>query len=175
MTRSKRIPINLLLVLVLALVAVAAACGSDSSDDGETVSTDDTPADSGADPIEPPLGAGPYPIAEIAIDYTDDATSYSYGITCLGDTATVLGEAPKTVVDQRACLALADEAVQRRLIDGPPGDQICSAQYGGPDMVTITGRIDDQPVDTTVDLTNGCGISDWNELLADLLPRPTGA
>ena len=173
MTPSKRIPINLL--LVLALVGVAAACGTDSSDDGEIVSTDDPPADSGSDLIEPPLGAGPYPIAEITIDYTDGATSYSYGITCLGDTATVLGDSPATVVDQRACLALADDAVQRRLINGSPGDQICSAQYGGPDMATITGRIDDQPVDTTVDLTNGCGISDWNELLADLLPRPTGA
>lgn len=173
MTPSKHFPIALL--LVLALVAVAAACGNDSSDAGETVSTDDTPADPGADPTEPPLGAGPYPVAEITIDYTDGETSYSYGITCLGDTATVLGDAPTSVVDQRACLALADEGVQQRLIAGPPRDQICSAQYGGPDVATITGRIDDQPVDTTVDLTNGCGISDWNELLADLLPTPTGA
>ena len=173
MTRAKRIPRSLL--LVLALVAVAAACGNGSSDDGETVSTDDTPADAAADPTEPPLGAGPYPVAEIAIDYTDGETSHSYGITCLGDTATVLGDAPAEVIDRPACLALADEAVQQRLIAGPSGDQICSAQYGGPDVATITGRIDDQPVDATVDLTNGCGISDWNELLADLLPRPTGA
>ncbi len=170
---SKRFSIASL--LLLALVTVVVACGTDSPDDGETVGTDGTPADPGSDIPEPPLGAGPYPIAEITIDYTDGATGYSYGITCLGDTATVLGDAPSAVVDQRACLALADEAVQRRLVDGPPADQICSAQYGGPDVVMIAGRIDDQAVDTTVDLTNGCGISDWNELLVDLLPRPTGA
>ena len=65
---------------------------------------------------------------------------------------------------------LNDEAVRTRLIEGAPTDQVCTEQYGGPDEARFVGRIDDNDVDTTVDRTNGCGISDWDSLLAALLP-----
>lgn len=171
-------------VFVIALVA--ASCGDDTepvsagdpdptsvADDDNGVGDVDQPAPGDDDA---PLGAGPYPIADLTIDYSHagQGVSYSYQIVCLGDTATLIGDAPG-VADQSACLALADAAVQQRLIDGPPADQVCTEQYGGDDVARITGRIDDVAVDTTVDRANGCGIADWDQLLAGILPNPLGA
>ena len=51
---------------------------------------------------------------------------------------------------------------------------MCTEIYGGPDVATITGDIDGAPVDTTVDRANGCGIDDWDTVLAGLLPPAVG-
>jgi hypothetical protein len=139
-----------LLLSVTALTAVAlAACGGDE-----------------------PIGGGPYPVAdlEVVVEHPDRET-ISYRITCLGDTATITGDVD--LDEQAACEALAREEVQRRLIEGPT-HEICTEQYGGPDTATITGTIDESPVDTVVDRTNGCGIADWDDLLADVLPPAVG-
>lgn len=166
-----------LLSLVVAVVLVAGACGSDSDPVEVGDPGDDTPV---ADPSpaaptptpDGPLGAGPYPIAELTIDHTDGTTSSTYTISCLGDTATVI-DGPPSVVDQEACAALADDEVVARLVDGPDPDRMCTAEYGGPDEATIVGTIDDVAVDTAVDRRDGCGISEWNGLLSALLPPPT--
>lgn len=120
-----------------------------------------------------PIGGGPYPVAdlEVVVEHPDRET-ISYRITCLGDTATITGDVD--LDEQAACEALAQPDVQQRLIEGPPADQVCTEQYGGPDTATITGTIDETPVDTTVDRVNGCGISDWDDLLTDLLPPAVG-
>lgn len=172
----------LLLALALLTAAVlAAGCG----DDDETVSTGDPAVDDGtATDGEPadgepadgdePLGGGPYPIADlnIAYEHPDEGVSFTYRITCLGDTATITGDVE---IDERdACLALAEPEVQTRLVDGPPADQVCTEQYGGPDVAVITGTLDEQSVDTTVDRTDGCGISTWDDLLGAVLPNPIG-
>lgn len=139
-----------LILSLIALSAVAlAACGGDE-----------------------PIG-GPYPVAdlEVVVEHPD-REPISYRITCLGDTATITGDVD--LDEQAACDALAQEDVQRRLIEGAPEDQICTEQYGGPDTATITGTIDETPVDAVIDRTNGCGISDWDELLADVLPPALG-
>lgn len=146
---------------LLAFALSLAACGNtDTNSDGDST-TDD------------PLG-GPYPIAtlSIVVEHPDRET-IEYQLTCLGDTATVTSEDVE-IDEQAACLALADPDVVSRMVEGPPTDRVCTEQYGGPDVATITGTIDEQPVDTTVDRTNGCGISDWDELLGDLLPPAAG-
>jgi hypothetical protein len=161
----------LLLLLVLATAIAAVACG----DDDDTVTTDDPAVDDGGDPAgDDIVGGGPYPVADLTItyDHPDEGVSFTYRITCLGDTATVDGDAE---IDERnACLALAEPAVQTRLLEGPPADQVCTEIYGGPDVARVTGTIDDQPVDATIDRTNGCGISDWDDLLGAVLPDPIG-
>ena len=170
----------LILLALLSAAVLAAGCG----DDDETVSTGDPAADDGAatddgaagddGADDGPLGAGPYPIADltIAYDHPDEGVSFTYTITCLGDTATVTGDVD--LDEMAACLALAEPAVQTRLVEGAPADQVCTEQYGGPDVAVITGTLDEQPVDTTVDRTNGCGISDWDDLLGAVLPNPIG-
>ena len=140
---------------LVGVAAVVAACG-DASSNGDA-----------------PIG-GPYPVADLSIVVEHpDRDTIEYRVTCLGDTATITPEGVE-VDEQAACLALANANVVSRLVEGPPTDQVCSEQYGGPDVALITGTIDDQPVDTTVDRTNGCGISDWDDLLADLLPPAVG-
>jgi hypothetical protein len=150
-----------------------AACG-----EGETIdagSGGPAASDQPGDDTLPdgPLGAGPYPIATLDITVTHpDIDDVVYTISCLGDTATVIGDV--AVSDRQACLALNDEAVRSRLIEGAPTDRACTEQYGGSDEARIVGTIDDKTVDTTVDRANGCGIDDWDSLLAALLPNPIG-
>ena len=164
----------LVLLLVLATAIATVACGDD---DDDTVATDDggAPADDGAAPGDDDIiGGGPFPVADLSITYEhpDEGISFTYRITCLGDTATIDGDAE--IDEQQACLALAEPAVQTRLIEGPPADQVCTEIYGGPDVARVTGTIDEQPVDATIDRTNGCGISDWDDLLGAVLPNPIG-
>lgn len=146
---------------LVAIVVVIGGCGDAASDDdGGTVGDD--------------VISGPYPVADLSIvvEHPERAT-IEYRLRCLGDTATL--EPEGTYVDaQAACLALANPAVVTRLVEGPPADQVCTEQYGGPDVATITGTIDDEQVDAAVDRTNGCGISDWDDLLSDLLPPALG-
>ena len=155
---------NRYLCWLAALAVTVAACGDNSNDDA-TAPTD-------APSTDAPIG-GPFPIADLSIVVEHpDRDTVEYRLTCLGDTATIDGDVD--LDDQAACLALASPDVVSRLVEGPAADQICTQQYGGPDVATITGTIDEQTVDTTVDRTNGCGISDWDELLRDVLPPAVG-
>lgn len=178
---------RLLSFSLLIVLLLFAACGEEETIDAgsgtSTVSGDSNDEDGGGDDggddgsadslPDGPLGAGPYPVATLDITVTHpDIEDVVYTISCLGDTATVVGEV--AVSDQEACLALNDDAVRTRLMEGPPADQVCTEQYGGPDTARIVGRIDDIPVDATVDRVNGCGISDWDSLLVAVLPSAIG-
>lgn len=146
---------------LVALAMAVLACG-DSGTNDDTTSSSDAPT------------GGPFPVADLSIVVEHpDRDTFEYRLNCLGDTATVTPEGVD-VDEQAACLALASPDVVTRLVQGPPADQVCTEQYGGPDVATITGTIDDRQVDTNVDRTNGCGISDWDELLADVLPPAIG-
>ena len=146
---------------LVTIAVVMAACGNAG---GNNV---------GSSTTEGPIG-GPYPVADLSfvVEHPDRET-IEFRLSCLGDTATVTPEDVE-IDEQAACLALANSDVVARLVEGPPTDEVCSEEYGGPDVATITGTIDEQQVDTTVDRTDGCGISDWGELLADLLPPALG-
>lgn len=147
-------------LLVLALFAVA--CGDDVDTDAGA------PGDTDPDPTTAPT-------TDLTIDHTHatEGVADSYRITCTDDTASVTGD--EVGVDgQAACDALAEPAVRERLIQGAPTDRACTEIYGGDDTAVITGRIDGTAVDTTVDRTNGCGIDEWDRLLAAVLPTPIG-
>ena len=158
------------LVFLATTSLLLAACGSNSTvvaagGVDATVPNDSVPNE--------PLGAGPYPIATLEITISHpEADDVSYTISCLGDTATVIGS--DEVVDQQACTVLADPLVKTRLIEGQPIDLACTMQYGGPDLAHIVGTFDGEAVDTTVDRVNGCGIGDWDHLLAGVLPTALG-
>lgn len=116
---------------------------------------------------------GPYPVATLDITVTHPETGdLSYTISCLGDTATLVGDAP--ISAEQACTALADADVRTRLINGAPADQVCTEIYGGPDLATIVSTYNGDTVNTTVERSNGCGIDDWDRLLIDILPPATG-
>lgn len=118
-----------------------------------------------------PDGSPGYPDAALEITYEHpEVETYTYSVICEGDAARLEG------VDldaASACAALSDLDVASRLVDGPP-DQACPEMYGGPDVATIQGTIDGEEVDAVVDRTDGCGVSDWDNLLGDLLPPARG-
>ncbi|MEM8924655.1 MAG: hypothetical protein AAGD35_14225 [Actinomycetota bacterium] len=176
-----------LLLLLLATGLLAVACGS--SDDTLDAGGDDGAAASGSasapadgdvaldpdggaeEPPDEPLGAGPYPVGTLDIEITDaEGAVRTYGISCLGDTATVLGDAPGGLSGDSMCTRLAEAAVQERLVNGEPVGLACTEQYGSADVAVVTGTLDDQPVATEFHRTNGCGIGDWDALMSGVLP-----
>lgn len=156
---------------LLALMAIAtllvAACGGESADDSIPVEPDGEPLP------DLPTG-GPYPFADLTITVEHpDADTVEYRISCQGDTAEVIGNDAISGVD--ACARLAEPMVQTRLITPPaPADRVCTEIYGGPDTARIVGTLNERSVNTTIDRTNGCGISDWDNLLAGVLPTAIG-
>lgn len=115
-------------------------------------------------------GEGAYPADLSVVVEHPDAPTLSYRIIC-GDTARIDGA---DLDAQAACSSLADPVVRTRLVDGPPADQMCTEIYGGPDTASISGTLDGEQVTAQVDRANGCGIHDWDELLANLLPAARG-
>jgi hypothetical protein len=164
--------------IAVALLVAVTACGETDETGDEPVddSTTTLPEDGGDDGgVTSTTGEpGPYPVADLSVTVTHpDRDDISYRITCLGDTATV--EPPTDGVDApTACTILATQEAADRLILGAPVDQVCTEQYGGPDEATITGTLDEEPVDTVIDRANGCGIDDWDRKLAGVLPPALG-
>jgi len=138
----------------------------------EPETTDQPQPEPEPETTDEPLGAGPYPIADIVIDIDPgDGATGTYRLVCRGDTATFTGE---TALDAgRACLALDERDVRNRLLTDDHLELGCTQQYGGPQLAHITGSIEDNAVDATINRANGCGIADWGGLLAALLP-PVG-
>lgn len=171
------------LALGLALGLALAACGSDTDStatDGTTDNTtDNTATDGGGNGTTSPgdgapIGGDAGAIGTIEITITHpDAEPLTYTIGCTGDAFPVTPEVPG-VSGEQACQRLADEMVLDRLVNGAPADRMCAEIYGGPDVATIVGEINGRTIDTTVDRTNGCGIAEWDELLAGVLPGARG-
>ena len=140
------------LAVVGALVVTAAACDGDANGDPD------------ADEMT----------AELTVVVTHpDHETIEYQLTCGATDAEITGD--ETGVDAAAaCEALTDEAVLDRLVLGVPTGRICAEVFGGPDVASISGVIDETPIATIVDRTNACMIEDWDELLGDLLPPPRG-
>jgi hypothetical protein len=173
----------------LAVILPVAACGSDADDtvtgdDGAAGGTDAPAGDAGGDPtgdagddtsLPPPIGAGDGAVIgtiDIVVTHPD-AEPVSYSIGCLGDAFPVTPEV-EGVTGDAACERLADPAVLDRLVNGVPAGQACTEIYGGPDVAEITGELNGEAIDASIDRANGCGMNDWDELLADVLPPAIG-
>ena len=128
-------------------------------------------------PVEPDGGIGdgagpPAAVGTVAADLeivieSPDSGPISYRIRCEDDQSEL--EGASELNPMRACAALTDAAVRDRLLEGPPVDRMCTQVYGGPETATIRGSLDGRPVDTVVRRNDGCGINDWDNLLADVL------
>lgn len=67
---------------------------------------------------------------------------------------------------EAACAALADAGAD--VFAPVPADRPCTMIYGGPETATVTGHIEQTPVDAEFNRVNGCEIDRW-ERLAPLL------
>lgn len=131
------------LIVVAALSMLLAACGGD-----------DDPAGS----------------LTVVVEHPDHET-VEYEVQCDGDDASISPDVAG-IDAGAACQSLADPLAVSRLVDGPDNDMMCAHVFGGSDVATITGTIDGNAVDTTISRTDGCGVSDWDDLLGGLLPPP---
>ena len=157
----------LALISLLLVVTFITACG-ENDEQTTTVGSGDT-SDTVNDDL--PLGAGPYPIADLSISFTDAAGNLAeYRLACLGDTATFTGDVPLSVDAATACRSVATDTARMLLDPDVMVDRMCTEIYGGPETATVGGLLDDIEVDYEINRTNGCGIDDWERVFAGLVP-----
>ncbi|MEJ1179471.1 MULTISPECIES: serine protease inhibitor [unclassified Pseudarthrobacter] len=117
------------------------------------------PAPAPPAPTGPPAGPGAGN-AELAIMVkpSDTEAALNYTLVCQGGVPSAESKHPGP---EAACSALKENPS----ILSPSTKntaQACTEQYGGPQTATVTGIVDDTPVDATFARTNGCEISAWN-------------
>ncbi|MDQ3677545.1 MAG: hypothetical protein M3401_12210 [Actinomycetota bacterium] len=129
----------------LAVSAVLlAACGED---DAPRSSTTTTAADARA--------------IELTIRY-DDATRIASGrVICRSGEQRATGDLAVRLPTSALC---RDVRSLTRLLTKKPGRRTCTARYGGPQTVRVTGTIDGRTVDRRFGRTNGCEIADFARL-----------
>ena len=123
------------------------------------------PAPPPAAPPELPAGPGAGN-AELAIMVKPSGTdaAQNYTLVCQGGMPSAESRHPAA---ETACAALKDNPS----ILSPSTKntaQACTEQYGGPQTATVTGVVDETPVEATFARTNGCEISAWNAAQAVL-------
>ncbi|HJV98221.1 MAG TPA: SSI family serine proteinase inhibitor [Arthrobacter sp.] len=123
------------------------------------------PAPAPPAPTAPPAGPGAGN-AELAIMVKPSETeaALNYTLVCQGGVPSAESRHPAA---ETACTALKENPA----ILSPSTKntaQACTEQYGGPQQATVTGIVDETPVDATFARTNGCEISAWNAAQAVL-------
>ena len=121
-----------------------------------------------ADPTTPPppTSGGDLPAElTITLDETGSGVAREITLTCVPTG----GDHPDP---QAACATLADVGVGA--FAPPPKDQMCTEQWGGPQVALVFGTVDGTAVQARFSRTNGCEISRW-DAFAPLLGSAGGA
>jgi hypothetical protein len=101
---------------------------------------------------------------------SDAEPAVNYTLVCQNGVPTAESKHPSA---QAACTALKNNAAL--LSPSTRGTaQACTEQYGGPQQATVTGIVDETPVDTTFARRNGCEINAW-DAAKDILGASGGA
>lgn len=125
-------------------------------------------------PSSPPApsagpGAGNAELA-IMVKPSDTEPAVNYTLVCQNGVPAAESKHPTA---QAACAALKNNAAL--LSPSTKGTaQACTEQYGGPQQATVTGIVDETPVDATFARRNGCEISAW-DAAKDILGTSGGA
>lgn len=136
------------------------------SPDAETKTPAPSPS---AAPITSGPGQGNAELA-IMIKPSETGTPANFTLVCVDGVPAAESQHPDAAA---ACLALKGNAAI--LSPAPrPTDQACTMQYGGPQLATVTGVVDGQPVETNFSLRDGCEIATWNAA-KDVLGTTGGA
>jgi hypothetical protein len=146
-----------LLITTVVLALVAAACADDDTD---------------TDGVAPPA-----PDVTTELRITVDGGEFDevvYAVRC-GDDQRSIDPPVDGLTADRACQRLDDPETRTRLVEGPPEDQLCTQEYGGPQVARISGVLGDDTVEAVVTRLDGCEIDDWDRLLDGVLPDTIGA
>ncbi|RAX46323.1 serine protease inhibitor [Arthrobacter sp. AQ5-06] len=155
-----------------AATPTASSSASQGTSDSPAPDTETTvPAPSPSAPTAPPAGPGAGN-AELAIMVrpSPTETAVNYTLVCRDGLPTAESKHPNP---EAACAALKNNAAL--LSPAPKSKYVaCTEQYGGPQTATVTGIVDDTPVDAAFARTNGCEIGAWNAA-QDVLGASGGA
>ena len=151
-------------VAVLLLVGASLLTGCASPEPGDTPTSPSPDADP---PVPSPPTSGGELAAQLTItlDETGSGVTREMTLTCVPTG----GDHPDP---EAACSTLA--AVGAGAFAPPPKDQMCTEQWGGPQVALILGTVDGVAVRARFSRTNGCEISRW-DALAPLLGSAGGA
>ncbi|MBT2537557.1 SSI family serine proteinase inhibitor [Arthrobacter sp. ISL-69] len=124
-------------------------------------------------PSSVPAAAGPGKgNAELAIMVkpAESEPAQNFTLVCKDGVPTAESKHPTAAA---ACTALKDNPA---VLSPAPRktDQACTQQYGGPQEATVTGIVDDSPVDASFARRDGCEIGLWNAA-KDVLGSAGGA
>ncbi|AMM31211.1 Subtilisin inhibitor-like protein [Sinomonas atrocyanea] len=127
----------------------------------------------GASSPAPTTGAGRTPGAataelQVVVVRSPGGPEQRWTLRCSGADV-LLGSTHPT-----AAAACALIAARPEVLAPPPRDQLCTQQYGGPEVATVTGTVNGARVDRRFTRTDGCGISAW-AIATPLLGAPGGA
>lgn len=173
-------------VLVLATAAGLAACSPGGSSGGATPSGSPGGSSAGSTPSADAetTAAAPQPSASAAtagpgagnaelsimIKPGGAGQPVNYTLVCRDGAPAAESKHPAAAA---ACAALKANAAL--LSPAPrPTDKVCTQQYGGPQEATVTGTVDDRPVEATFSLKDGCEIAQW-KAAQDVLGSSGGA
>lgn len=129
------------------------------------------PAPSPSAPPAPTAGPGAGNAElSIMVKPTSADPAVNYTLVCRDGVPAAESNHPRA---DAACAALKNNAAL--LSPAPQGkDRVCTEQYGGPETATVTGIVDNTPVDAGFARTNGCEIGEWNAA-RDVLGASDGA
>ncbi len=160
--------------LLLLVLASAGACATGAGDEAPT-SDGTVTTEPGAEPTGTPSPTTTSSAPSAGADLT--GTSLTIALDEQGDgaptTSTLTCDPPggDHADPEAACDALA--AAGGVAAFAPPQDDMCTEQYGGPQVATVEGTVAGERVTARFSRTNGCEISRW-DALAPLLGSPGG-
>jgi hypothetical protein len=79
----------------------------------------------------------------------------------------VTGAGAEPVEMQLVCSGRCDiEQVRSAIAGAQDEERACTLQYGGPEKAHVTGTLEGDDVDVTIDRADGCGIADYDALFS---------
>lgn len=163
------------IVLLLLLTLVAAGCGSDGDGGSEKSSGADRTASSETLEKNSTAGDSPESDLEATIDVTIEnvadkqfagvpvpagiACDKSSPATCRGTIeCPAAGDEPDRA---KLCGWLVGDGI-RALSEEVPENEVCTQQYGGPEVAMVSGSVGATKVDARFSRENGCAIARWD-------------
>ncbi|OOP62597.1 serine protease inhibitor [Arthrobacter sp. SRS-W-1-2016] len=101
---------------------------------------------------------------ELTVTLTEAPGAVDYEFVLLGSGGEV--SEGSTLPDPRAALAAVEQFGEEIFFPVPRPDRICTQQYGGPQVATVTGRFHGREVSSRFSRTDGCEIARWRTMAA---------
>jgi hypothetical protein len=112
------------------------------------------------------------PDVDLTVTLKEAPGARDYQFRLLADGGEVLPGS--SVPDPAAALAAVERFGESVFFTLRRADQVCTQQYGGPQVAVVSGRLHGRPVNSRFSLTDGCEIARWRSM-APLLGGVAGS